>query len=456
MQTLGMALVLLAAAFEPRLFTLQAWESVNDVIVEDLNVDGRGDLLVLCSHSDARPPEKRILVFMAREDGGFGADPSLVLPLDVDSGAIFLSDTDGVAPRELVISGDHGVDVLEFKGNAFSVRSAHTFHSLLPSRSRTPTFVQELSVDMNGDGVDEWLVPISTGIQVRRGDTVLAELPCDVSSELRTGESLSIRHGLPRIVPFDEPGTDRKGLAFADDEIIEFAHGDNWAQRATVKVPSEDRDEWSVKATLAEFGSGEYPALMINQVKGTINLQVQNTLYQAEGPGVYPATPTAVYSARGALASAMVRDVNGDGMNDLLVFNIPFGIRAITSYFMFRNITVGVQIYNYRDGGIPSEPDVEQRLTIKAPERIEQAAYTLGDFNGDGLLDAALGSGEDALHVHLGEPGRFVTPKASAVIEVPVVGKAPEPVDITGNGNEDIIIFHPRLDNKDKVHVILF
>jgi hypothetical protein len=397
-----------------------------------------------------------MLVFRAREDGGFDTNPTFVLPLAVDTGAFFLSNTDGVSPRELVISSDNGVEVLEFRDNAFSLRSTHTFHSLLPSRSRTPSFVQELSVDMNGDGVDEWLVPIPTGIQVRRGDTVFAELPCEVSSELRTGENISIRHGLPRIIPFDEPGTDRKGLAFVDNEIIEFAYGDNWAQRATVKVPSEDRDEWRVQATLAELGKGGYPDLMINQVKGTINLQVVNTLYQAEGPGVYPAAPTAVYSARGALASAMVRDVNGDGMNDLLVFNIPFGIRAITSYFMLRNITVGVQVYHYRDGGIPSVPDVEQRLTIKAPERLEQAAYTLGDFNGDGLLDAALGSGEDALHVHLGEPGRFVAPKASAVIEVPVVGKAPEPVDITGNGNEDIIIFHPRLDNKDKVHVILF
>ena len=197
------------------------------------------------------------------------------------------------------------------------------------------------------------------------------------------------------------------------------------------------------------------PDLIVTQTQGTINLKALTQVYLAQGPMTYSETPTATFESRGSFAAPILKDVNGDKKLDIIFVNIPFGVKFFVNLFVWKKLGVDLQIYLFDGAGFATKPDFSTSLSIDAPEGKEQAAYALGDFNGDGKTDAAFGAGPEQLLLHAGGSGKFISPKPYMTLKVPAFGVA-RPYDLNGNAAEDIVVFHPGIKLKERIEVLVF
>jgi hypothetical protein len=476
-QLLFLAAVVVSAP-SPHVFALEAGASVWDVRSVDIDGDEQGEILALCCDDTGDALEKHVAVFQADGQGSFSPEPAFRLPLDPSVGAVFLAEVDGAAPVELVAVNAEGATVFAYRNGGLEAVDTIAFWSLFPSLSREPGFLDKATLDLDGDGIDEWLVPMPTGYAVRNVDKLRCLVECDVDSSMRTEGGTVITNRLPACHAFDSLGGDGrasdvegiparfgKGLAFLSDAYADFAYGENWGERARFAIPLELDDKWESSAQMHDFDNNGLPDLLVTQMQGTINLKGMTQVYMASPPAPsmagspapprYPKAPSAKFESKGSLAAPIVKDVNGDKKLDIVFFNVPWGLKFFVNIFVFKKLSVDLNIHLYHEDGFHQEPDFRANASIEAPEGNEQTAYALGDFSGDGYLDIAFGSGREKLEVHTGGATKFISSKPWATVALPAFGKA-RVRDIDGNGAEDIIIHHPGIRRKEFIEVVVF
>ena len=439
----------------PAAFVLNSELNVWDVSSHDLNGDQRADLLVLASDEKSAPLRKSIAIHLAQEDGSYASSPSFVLPLPPESGAAFLSEMDGAPPADLVVVNAEGACIYQFQNNALELRSTVPFNSLFPSGAKRPSFLRNVSADLDGDGRDEWIVPVPLGVEIRRAETRVARVSCDVASEIGGGNSLFVSHRIPALYTFSMEGSHRKGLAFLSDEFADFAHGEDWSRHERFRIPVNLEEKWEADSKMADINKDNLPDLMVTQTRGTVNLQVLTQVYLAQAPFTYPDDPTATFQAQGSIANGLLVDVDGDEMLDMVYIRVPFGVRNVMNFMLRGMVHVEADVYLFKDGKFQPEPQFQEGLTIAAPEGREQVAHAMADFNGDGRLDLALATQRDQLSIFTGSPDRFLSKKPWQVMNVPSFGEA-KSYKLNEGAADDIVICHTSGEHQKRVEVLLF
>ena len=439
----------------PTTYALANGLPVWDVATEDLNADGIKDMLLLACDETSHPLKKEVAVFIATEGGQYPDKPTQVLPLESRIGALFFAETDGAAPRELVAVHARGADVFAFSGGAFAKKSAPEFFSLYPTGSKNPVFLNDGAADMDGDGVEEWIVPVPEGYELRHGAEVVTQVACDMYSELRRGSSTYVYNRFPAMLPYDIPGSGTKGLAMLSDEFADFAHGEGWKETWRFKIPVNLEEKWEASSRMDDLNGDGFPDLVVTQTRGTAKLEAQTQVYLADAPYRYPAQPTATFIAKGSLVSPAVKDMNGDGNKDIIIINIPFGVKNIINFFTRGKVSANVDVYAYAEGGFGDTPTFNTTLTMDAPEGREQTAYAMGDFNGDKHMDIAFSRAAEELAVYYGDGKNLISASPSEVVAVPSFGQA-RTANLRSEERMDLVIFHPGGENKNRVEVVLF
>ena len=440
---------------QPQTYVLLSEENVWDVAVEDINGDGVRDIFAAACDETSHPLRKYVGVYPGAEDAAYGRHPAFQMELDPAASTLFFAETDGAPPRELVAADAYGATVYGYESGAFRKRTRCEFHSLWPSFAREPVFVRDAAKDLNGDGVEEWLVPVATGFEVRTAEGLAAEVHCDVMSETDTHEdgATYIIHRLPAYHFFEsEPVT---GLAFLSDDFADFAWGDGWTQRERFEIPLDLEEKWDATTRMADISNNGFPDLLVTQTSGTVRVQALTHVYVAEAPFKYPQEPTGTFHLKGAIASPIFKDVDGDGCKDIVLVSVSFGVRNVINFFVRGKLTVGVDMYCFNGTDFGDEPAYHTNLTMDAPDGRQRVAYVMGDFNGDGRLDAAFGQNNDRLDVHTGEEGRFVSRRPWVSVEVPSHGTA-RACKLNENGASDIVLFHAGGSHSKRVDVLVF
>ena len=437
----------------PSPFVLESPYPVWDIAVEDVDGDGRNDVVASCAGKEDAAP-RVIAVYLLSAQGVLPKLPSFTLVLPAAAGVVTFVQMDEEGPRELVAAHSTGATVYACRDGAFVEQSVLEFNSLFPRAVKEP-LILDYGLDLDGEGLEEWLLPVAEGFQLWRGDQPTADLRADVSSQIRRGSSVSVSHVLPDFAAFALPDQQAKALAFLSRQYLDFAYGADWTEAKRLKLPHEEDSEWNWSAQMEDLNGDELPDLVVTESTGSVNVKMRVSVYQASAPFTYPTKPATVLESSGALASPFLKDVNGDGKNDLIMIKIPFSVKTFVNYFLRQRVNVQLEAYLSSATGIESQPSLSQNITVSAPDDREQIAYAMGDFNGDSRLDLALGSGEDALEVHIGGETRFVEPKPWVQLNLPSLGIA-RPCDIDGNTAEDLIIFHPDGQKSKRIEVILF
>ncbi len=430
---------------------------VTDLATADLNSDGVEDIIALCAKNGDAGVEKSVAVFLSNEQGVHDTTP-VVTPLPSVSGPAFMAACEVGTPKSLIVRVPSGAAVYTWGDKGFTKKSITPLSSILPVDLREPRFLPKTAHDLNEDGIDEWLIPAAQGFTIHNADKLLHEVRCDTVSRLQAIESsgaLIITHNAPAIHVFDLPDGGGHAIAFLTDEYADFAFGPNFEKHARFKVPVNVADKWDTMAQLHDITNNGLPDLVVTQTQGTINLKVQTQIYLAEEPFVYPDTPSASFDTKGSFAMPMLIDVNGDEYADLVTIKIPFGVTFFANLLLRQKLKFKVDAHMFENGGFAEEPDISSNMTIDAPDGREQAAYTLGDFDADGRLDVALGSGGNRLRIHRGEAGKLMSSDPWQTLDVSPIGTA-RALDLNHSGGDDLIIFHPGTDQGNLIEVVLF
>ncbi len=455
MLSLFVSAFLILSSPEYQAFVLDTGTSVWDVAEQDLTGDGKAEILALCCDEKSSPPAKFVACFVADAAGAYTAKPTFRLDLDPSIGALFIAEADGAPPKELVAVNAEGATVYRFENGAFAAADSPRFVSLLPSGTKEPAFLEHAAQDVDGDGKDEWLIPVPMGYEIRTPEKLLARVPCDMVSEIQSRDSVYIFHRLPSCHAFTLAGEPAKCLAFLSDEYADFAHGASWSQNARFKIPLNLEEKWEASTKMDDINADGLPDLVVTQMKGTVNLRAMTQVYLASGPFAYPDAPTATFSAKGTIASPALVDVDGDGKKDMLFLSIPFGVRNIVNFFVRGKLSARAEVYLFQDGKFASKPTFEEDFLLDAPDGRERVAYTLGDFSGDGRMDVAFGAGANKMDIFTSSPERLVSSRPWVSLEIPSFGIA-HPCDLNGNKAKDMVLFHPGGANKKRIDVIVF
>lgn len=439
----------------PEILVLESDLDVWDVAIADLNGDTKLDILAFRADSRSYPLKKGLAVFLAGADGRYSAMPSAELQLDPSIGAAFIAETDGQPPQEIVVVEQSAAFIYRLNSDGFELVGESRFNSLYPTGATEPIFLPDGAEDLDGDGIDEWLVPVAKGYEIRNSGGLITAVPASLESEIREYGALVIQHRLPTIHSFDTPGSSVKGLAFLSDRFADFSYGANWSKHYRYRIPLHLDERWEAYARMGDINGDGFPDLLITQTQGTINLNVQTQVYVADKPFSYPETPTVQFNRKGAFTTPMLLDVNQDELTDVILMTIPLGFKNIVNYLLRRKVTVQIDVYLYQDGRFSVKPTHRAHITMEAPEGRERVAYTMGDFTGDGQVDVATGISSQKLAVFKGDPESFLSAKPWKTFSIPTFGVA-RSEDLDGNGVEDIVLFHPGGEHKKRIEVILF
>jgi len=447
--------LMFVVAATPQAYVLDLDQNVHDVTAQDITGDGVSELLVLCCDEKSRPLVKFVAVYEAGSNGAFPAKPTAFLDLNASISTIFFSHVDESPGAEVVAADAEGATVYAYAGRTFTPVATPRFASLLPTGAKEPIFYKDIAQDLDGDGAEEWIIPVPGGYEIRTPKKTITRIECDIVSEISTASSAYIYHRLPACQVFSLAGEAKKCLAFLSDEIADFAHGAGWETRQRFQIPMNVDDKWEASSRMTDINGDGFPDLVVTQTRGTINMKAITQIYIATAPFTYPEKPDAVFEASGGLAAPAFVDVDGDDRKDLILIHVPLGVRNIVNFFMRHKVSVRLEVYRFDNGKFGSKPDFIENFTLDAPDGLEKVAYTLGDYNGDKRIDVAFAAERDELAIHTGEKDAFISSRPWVEFKIPAFGIA-RSYNLNGNDAQDLVIYHPGGSDKKRVDVIVF
>ncbi|MFP6616902.1 MAG: VCBS repeat-containing protein [Candidatus Hydrogenedentota bacterium] len=430
----------LALAMEPIHQTLTAPMDVWDVTAQDLDEDGLLDLVAFYGERDGSKDKKGLYVYLARRDGKYPTKPSFTFPLNADTGNAFFTERDG--RRELVVSTKTGATRYVYQKNAFAEAGRYAFVSLLPAHTRKPIFLRNVSHDLDGDGSDEWIIPVLGGFDIWGGEEKMAFLEGEIRSESYWYGGLNIHHRIPRVYVFKRPGEKNQAIGFTSEDGAIFHYGANWEASHRHEITGDLEDQWEARTELADVNDDGRPDLMTTTSKGTTNIEVHTRIYLADTDLGYADKPSFELKSKGGLAIPYLVDLNNDEKLDLVVRSFPITLRNIANYLLRKKISLKIETYLFKNGGYAKKPSYSNYVTADISEGREEISFANGDFDGDGAKDVAVGARSSSLSIFTHGKGGVIGSRAWKTINVHTFGIA-RTADLDDSGTDDIVIFHP-------------
>jgi hypothetical protein len=417
----------------------------NEIRAGDLNGDGKDDLVVGRYLASS-------IAFLSNGDGTF-------------KGAVTLSG--GATSTTLIdLNGDGALDVVNVR-DQISVTLGNGDGSFRASVGYTTGFDtrSHLVTDVNGDGVADIVMSAGSatnnlvGVALGNRDgsfKAVGTFNVGVSSSLSGSADLN-NDGLADIVLVDNT---------TGYSAVLFGNGDgSFKARQTIGVTT-----FSSAPTLADLNGDGVIDLVSNVTdSGPVTILFGNQQTTKIGDGTFKAPTTILTSLISTLAGGEVVDINGDGKNDLIISEVNGYLHsflgngdgtflASRSYLM-SGTNSGVQLIDLNsDGkldavttqGLFPGGSLYVRLgngdgTFKALNTFvvassgpsSQAAFA--DFNGDGILDAAVENNSD-IFISLGNGDGTFKAASSFMSNGFGDGDAPFAADFNGDGIQDIVL----------------
>jgi len=179
-------------------------------------------------------------------------------------------------------------------------------------------------------------------------------------------------------------------------------------------------------------------------------------------PEGYRVVPDQVIISEGTASDrAIIRDVNGDNRQDLILPSIKISITSIIRWLITRSIPINFNIFLMKESGVFSDqPDFTKEVKFKidwSGESDTQAMDLDGDFNGDKRKDFVFATDEDVLSVYLGieDADQLFSKKPVAEVQADAFGELSS-YDLNNDGFSDMIIHYPQAkERKGMVQVLM-
>lgn len=453
--------------------TLNVEGKVIRVVVEDLNDDGRLDVLAIYTTGHHPDPQRWLAVFWQKEDRIFDPGPDQAWRMDPQAAVLDVGDVSPEPGQEILYLAGDGVYFYGHNGGAFVPESRRLFEAntlfLLAEEADLPVwdFAQEICPDDGDEVLVPWFGEMSLWCQgvdrtYRSKQTFTVETTVRVYAET-PGEnytySLRADYRVPRIETKNFDNDSRTDIiASWEDNLDVFLQGvdgtfpptPDHQLRMSLRTEEElESDEVDVLLSAHDLNGDGQADIVANKMKGGLtNATTQTSLFLCQIGGDFKETPDQLMTAEDAVSEPYLIDVNGDDRLDLIQPEVKMGIKSVVSMLLMKKVNINFMVYlNRGDGRFAQEPDFSTKVGFKIDftRRGGRASPLIefeGDYNGDGRKDLAVGTKEEELSIFFGDKHKVFTknPQVQEAVKTSsnVVAK-----DFDGDGKSEMLIFYP-------------
>ncbi len=475
-----MLLAIMLAAAAPGRFRSEPLEVAGDVdtvIPADLDGDGHKDLLAAFT-TGVPPYQKRFIAVFWNREGIFAPRPDLVLPVADDEICAFDvgSVSNGHADSLLFLT-PHGVSAVDFPGRVAGplrtlVEQPTLFHQPIPGELPRLHLVHNIA----GPASHDLLVPALGTLWIWKrgpaGYVKAAQVEVDMDSGIRgagrrTPEapgiipSIGVTYGFPALHLADSDGDGLIDIfATQEDRVAIYRQGPgmsfhpqpDFTRDFAIRTQEEHREKQSNASVLVRDldGDGVADLVVRKQVfEGLASANSSSYVYFGKKGGGYARESAQVLKSEGiGPLDVQLLDVTGDGHPDLLVPSMNFGVFALIRVLTTKTVKVVFQVFPFlpKQRRFAEEPLAERTLKFRlslSGDSDLQAVDFSGDYDGDKKPDLAFGTSEDELSI-------FLSGGASAVVADEASEKVQVramgvllPVDLDGKGRSDLVLYFP-------------
>lgn len=437
---------------------------------------GSPGAILLTGRSDEG--DKYLALYTVHDNGSVDAEPAAKVAQAED---VLFFDTGRIgAERRLLLLTSSGISELTPTGVSELIK----VQSIYKTRSSAALAMLDFLTDVNGDGLDDIVLPDFEGLRVGLQSSAgfngfeLLELP-----PLLTVTNAEARYRADRLYSYDFNRDGWMDLAVirnnsfwifdatgersfsSTPRILPIEIGladDNVIRRAEENPVDLDQSDFSLTriADVTDLNGDGLPDIVTFTAisKGLFDKRTEYHVHLAAagGGGIhYSATPDADIPSDGVQVDLAAVDVNGDGTQDLVTTSFQLGFRELIGALLKRSVTLDVALYRLGTSPIYSaEPDFRADAKLRfslSTGFISNPAVRFADFDGDGLTDLMLQEGSDELLIRRGSnSGREFASRAVAwSTRLPRDGTLIEIIDANGDDRQDVLVGYGRADGED-------
>jgi len=430
--------------------------------------DDSGDLLVL-SAEGGPPHQARFATFMPCGSALRPGDPRIrVHPIPDAAVVVDVARVAGRRGPQLVSVSASGLRLEALDPPAEPVERPLPGGLPLPPRpweiGRIP-----LVEDWHDDGRPVALVPALTGawlVDLASGATRWIELPVHASYESfdpflpeTVWKWLVQEVSWPVLARGDDDGDGRRDLFALSRYDLWIFHGGPEGlpakpSRRLEFVPFDEQAERRFEATAHNYFARDLDGdtradLVLNTIEGGLLKGRSITrIHLNPGHGADLARPPDVLrETRGGISGVDFVDLEGDGVPEILETSFEFGVLQLVRLLVSRRAETTVRFLALdpaSPGGTRTLFEDQLAFALDFEEnRFAGVLPSLGDWNGDGLLDLFVARGSDAIGFRLGSRAPDLPRFGPAVGRqpIPLASAASRVADLDGDGLDDLIVF---------------
>ncbi|MFT4799447.1 MAG: hypothetical protein ACJAYE_001021 [Candidatus Azotimanducaceae bacterium] len=333
--------------------------------------------------------------------------------------------------------------------------------------------------DINGDGLDDFLIPSFSGYQVavQQEDGVFSKpISLDAAPIMEMSYNNHPWYQAKNLFVADMNFDQRSDLILWDkDHFIVYAQlnsGEFSAEPFTipssvpldydsvdgmsVRMSNEDQSNKTVTVVhgIDDYDGDGVPDLMTMQVKSEGVFRKKTTFALHPGQATeqqhvgFGAQPTSSIESSGIQYEMEARDLDGDQDLDLIVSSVELGVGKIIAALLTSSIKIELGFYVMENGRYPDKPDATRAITATfslSTGEFWLPAVLIHDATGDGRDDLFLQENDEQMNLFIGEAGHDVFAKRAEPIKMPMP-KDPDLIEleqINADGMVDFVIRIP-------------
>jgi len=449
-----------------------------DIHVEDLDLDGLKDILLI-HRKGLSPNESRwISIFYQSPNKGFS--PAADQSWEIDTLAVIMDTGDiaGDSKKEIIYFTSGEIRYYPITGSFYETSPSVLFQieGMMISPSKTNIPLVNCVKDWNDDGKDEigvfkfdgFLIYsrdssgsfTSENIVSIKLDTRVRSWGIDNYDGFKTS-GLTSSFSFPSINLIDYNNDARRDLIVTNKDMLSvylkgkdgsFSPASEKEINFDVRTKKEKIEGTShTTTTIDDLNADGYADAIVTKqtAKGLTSLRGVLNIYPG-GKDSYTNKPQQVIISEGtASAETMIRDVNGDGRLDLIMPSVKISITSIIRILLTRSLPINFNIFLLNeDGSFSDRPDFSKEVKLKIDFSGESDAPALnfeGDYNSDKRKDFVYATDEDELSIYLGveDDKKLFSDNAVTKIKVNSFGDLSS-YDLNNDGYSDMIIHYPQ------------